>query len=428
MAAWLGVLALVVLGVPGAAADPAPDPVDCTGPAGAAAPDTPEWHQREAREAWCGEQRARDTVANPLFHAAGVQAVALNGAIVKEDPLRDPGPLAGKRFRYEKVSIADPSDGRTLNGYLFRPCDASCHDMPSGLQRFEPPYPAVVVAHGGSADQEMYWWGVEPLAEDGYMVLTFQVPVDQNTGSSPFFSDTTAALDFLTSSANPHRDELDAAHVGMAGHSAGGVAVSQVGQTDPRVSAVVSWDRAQSSALPSTIALRTPTMFQAADYLCQQVPVCVPQPYTAPPTYLGPGSKDQDFQLLRSAGVDTMKVTLRAATHLDYTQFGLAGTGSRYGATVAEYYTLAWVDKYLRGATDPAVAADALRRLTAMTFDASEDVHSVSSGQFDPVTQSNVPATLSGQPVLDRLSFHFRSGYWLDGGAEQCDDLRAGCR
>ena len=157
--------------------------------------------------------------------------------------------------------------------------------------------------------------------------------------------------------------------------------------------------------------------------------MCVPQPYTSPPDPLGPGTKDQDFQRLRAAGVDTMKVSLRAATHLDFTQFGLVGTGSRYGAAVAEYYTLAWFDRYLRGAESDgaAVAADARRRLTATTFDDSEDVHNISAGQWDPATQSNVPAQLAGQPVVDRLSFHFRSGYWLDAGADQCDDVRRGC-
>jgi hypothetical protein len=149
--------------------------------------------------------------------------------------------------------------------------------------------------------------------------------------------------------------------------------------------------------------------------------VCVPQPYTSPPDPLGPGNKDEDFRRLRAAGIDTMKVSLRAATHLDFTQFGLAGTGSRYGAAVAGYYTLAWFDRYLRG------AAGALPRLTATTFDRSYDVHNISGGTFDPATQSNVPAFLAGLPVRDRLSFHFRSGYWLDGGSVRCDDIRAGC-
>ena len=423
----LGVL--LALGCTTAAAAPLADPVACKGPPPNAAPGTPAWYQREATEASCGEQRARDTAANPLFHAAGAAMVARNGGVLEEDPFRDPALLGGHRFRYEKVSIPDPSDGRTLSGYLFRPCDTSCRDMPSGLRRFSPPYPAVVVAHGGSASQEMYWWGVEPLAEDGYMVLTFQVPTDQNTGPAPFYSDVSAALDFLTSSRNPRRAELDSSHIGLAGHSAGGVAVDRVGQTDPRVSAIVSWDRAQSTALPSDIPLRTPTLFETADYNCQQVPVCVPQPYTSPPPYHGPGTKDQDFQMLRAKGIDTMKISIRAATHLDFTQFGLVGTGSRYGAAVAEYYTLAWFDRYLRGATDRATGAAAERRLTGTVFDNSEDIHNISAGQFDATTQSNVPAYLAGQPVLDRLSFHFRSGYWLDAGAHQCDDLRnpAGC-
>jgi hypothetical protein len=50
-------LAVVAGLVPAAAA--APDPIDCAGPAGEAAPGTAAWHARELREAWCGEQRAR---------------------------------------------------------------------------------------------------------------------------------------------------------------------------------------------------------------------------------------------------------------------------------------------------------------------------------------------------------------------------------
>jgi hypothetical protein len=174
--------------------------------------------------------------------------------------------------------------------------------------------------------------------------------------------------------------------------------------------------------MPAGLKLRTPALFFTADYNCQQVPVCVPQPYTSPPDPLGPGDKDTDFQRLRAAGVDTMKVSLRDATHLDFTQFGIAGTGSRYGAAVAEYYTLAWFDRYLRG------RVSGRRRLTATRFDDSEDIHNISGGTFDALTQSNVPAYLDGQPVADRLSFHFRSAYRLDHGALSCEDLRAGCR
>jgi dienelactone hydrolase len=413
-----------------AAAAPAPDAVDCTGPAGDPQAGTPEWHAREAREASCGEQRAGDTAANPAFQAAGAEATARDGAIVAQDPFRDPAELTGSRFRYEKVGFADPN-GQRLDARLFRPCDRSCHDLPGSLRTYKPPYPAVVVVHGGGADQEMYWWGAEALAEAGYMVLTFQVPRAENTGPSSFPADTRAALDFLASTpssptaggeVNPRWGELDRRRIGLAGHSAGGVAVSLVGQQDPRVSAIVSWDRAQSSPMPADLTLRTPALFLTADYNCQQVPVCVPQPYTAPPDPLGPGNKDEDFRRLRAAGVDTMKISLRAATHLDFTQFGLAGTGSRYGAAVAAYYTLAWFDRYLRGDH-----GRPLRRLTARTFDDSGDIHNISGGTWDPETNSNIPAYLAGRPVADRLSFHFRSAYFLQGGKRKCEDVRAGC-
>jgi hypothetical protein len=115
-----------------------------------------------------------------------------------------------------------------------------------------------------------------------------------------------------------------------------------------------------------------------------------------------------------------MKIALRAATHLDFTEFPQAN-GSRHGVVTTLYYTLAWFDRYVKG------AADALGRLTATTFDGSADVHNISGGRFDPATARNVPAQIGGQPVRDRLSFHFRSAYFLRGGRDVCEDMRAGC-
>jgi dienelactone hydrolase len=296
----------------------------------------------------------------------------------------------------------------------------------------------VIVVHGGSANQEMYLWGSEALAEAGYMVLTFQIPEPDNAQSDFHYPDTKDALDFFTSTpahrtragdVNPLWQELDRGHIGLAGHSAGGVAVSRIGQEDRRISAVVSWDRAQSSPMPAGLRLRTPALFVVADFNCQRVPVCVPQPYPSPPDPKGPGNKDQDFQRVDAAGLDSMKIALRAATHLDFTQFP-PGTGSRYGAVTTSYYTLAWFDRYLRGAMphQRALADDAFHRLTAARFDASADVHNISGGTFDPQTAQNVPARIGGQPVRDRLSFHFRSAWSFDHRRIRCEDIRAGCR
>ncbi len=416
------------------------EPYDCTGPAPAAEPGTPVWTARELAEASCGEQRVVDTAGNPLFlsRIATSNGPATAGSAHPQaaDPFRDPAEHDGHRFRWQRVSFTEET-GQVLPGNLFLPCDASCTDVPAGLSTHRAPYPAVVVVHGGAAQQEMYWWGVQSLAEAGYMVLTFQVPARENTGSGAHPDDTRAALDFLFATPkapnaagehNPAWASLDRERVGLAGHSAGGVAANLVGQQDKRVKAIVSWDRAQSTQMPDDLPLRTPALFVVADYNCQQVPVCVPQPYTSPPDPLGPGNKDRDFQRLRAARVDTMKVALRAATHLDFTEF-TPGTGSRYGTAVTSYYTRAWFDRYLKG-TRPGqqrLARDALSRLVAPAFDGTTDVHSTSGGQYDPLTQSNVPALLRGMPVMDRLSLHFRSGWWLDGGRLSCEDVRAGC-
>ena len=447
-AAAVPALAAAAVLLTGPAAADVPGGPDCKGPAGNPKAATPAWYQRENDNAWCGEQRFRDTTSNPAFAAAKAQMDARNGTEIEGDPFRDPLVLGGKRFRYQHASFKSPS-GQTLPGYLFRPCDRSCRHMPAGLPRFRPPYPGVVIVHGGAASQEMYFWGAEGLAEAGYMVLTFQIPEPDNAQSSFHYPDAKAALNYFLArpdhrtrarELNPRWRELDRRHIGLAGHSAGGVAVSRLGQEDRRVSAVVSWDRAQSSTMPKGLRIRTPALFLVADYLCQQVPVCVPQPFCklqdcrlpksfdSPPDPYGPGNKDEDFRRVAAAGVDSMKITLRAATHLDFTQFS-PGTGSRYGAAVAFYYTLAWFDRYLRGARhgERALAGSALRRLLATRFDRSADVHNISGGEYDAATNRNVPAFIGGQPVRDRLSFEFRSAYYLRHGRHRCANVRAGC-
>ncbi|MEX2196801.1 MAG: hypothetical protein WD844_16105 [Thermoleophilaceae bacterium] len=386
--------------------------IDCEGPAGDASPGTLAWEQREAENVICATQRNLDILTNPAYY----RGLAMLGprTATAMDPLREPTRWHGSRFRFEELAI--PDGGRELPAFLLRPCDASCAGVPVGLEPHEPPYPAVVIMHGGAANHEMYLWAAEGLAEAGYMVLTVNIGRTDDS----HYETTKAALDWLLSARNRHAGELDRERIGLAGHSAGGVAVSRLGQEDERVSAIVSWDRAQSGRMPPDLPLRTPALFVVADFNCQQVPVCLPERREAAPDPLGPGNKDEDFRRLRTAGVDTMKVALRAATHLDFTEWPLLNA-SRYGVATTFYFTRAWFDRYLKG--DPEAAG----RLTAERFDGSADVHNISTGRWDPATQSNRPALIAGQPLADRLSFHFRSGYWLEGGALACEDVRAGC-
>lgn len=176
--------------------------------------------------------------------------------------------------------------------------------------------------------------------------------------------------------------DFDGKRVGIAGHSGGGVVVNGYGHEDPRVDAIVSWDRAQSTPLPAEPEPTTPSLFVFADYNCQQVPLCQPEPHTEPPDPTGPGNKGQDFLLVRDAGVDTMQVGLRAALHLDWVPSDLAG--NRYAEAVTIYFTRAWMDRYLRGQTDSEVARAAFARLTATAFDDSADIVNISQGFYDP--------------------------------------------
>ena len=431
-AAAAALLLLLLAALPAAGARGQVGGPDCAGPAGEASPGTPAWEQREAENIYCATQRNLDLSTNPAYDEALATQPDPSRRLVAMDPFREPLSWDGSRFRFDELTITD-AEGKALPAFLFRPCDASCAEVPAGLERHEPPYPGVVIMHGGAANQEMYLWAAEGLAEAGYMVLS--VNLDDRTDGGHYEA-TRAGLDWLLStpaapsvdgSHNPHWNELDRARIGLAGHSAGGVAVSRIGQEDPRVSAIVSWDRAQSGQMPDDLAIRTPALFLTADFNCQRVPVCLPERYeSADP--LGPGNKDEDFRRLRAAGIDSMKISLRAATHLDFTEWNPLNA-SRYGAVTSFYFTLAWFDRHLKGASagGSAIVADATRRLTAERFDDSADVHNISAGRWDPATQSNVPAQIAGQPVADRLSFHFRSAYWLEGGALTCESIREGC-
>src|SRR3954453_11626766 len=164
-----GVIAWLALSPPAGAEAPP----DCDGPPTNPAPASPAWHQREQDNDYCGEQRASDTAANPAFAAPSFQ-----------DPYRDPAALNGKRFRYQTASYTN-SAGKHISAMLFRPL----------ASRFRPPYPGVVVVHGGSARQEMYLWGAEALAEAGYMVLTFQAPTEDSTGGDTDSANTTNSRD-----------------------------------------------------------------------------------------------------------------------------------------------------------------------------------------------------------------------------------------
>ena len=434
------------------AADPAP--LDCLGPVQheSPAPGTAEWAQRDADNMACARQRIGDFATQPAVLFTPGKTPAL-------DAYRNPASHANVRFRYTEASTPSAS-GKPIAVEIYRPCAAgTCTGLPAGLKTFEPPYPAVVIVHGGYSSKRLHRSAAQVLAEAGYMTIALETTAPMGTHGP----DAQSVMDWVFATpkaplagANaffPHWEQLDTRMVGIAGHSQGGSTASLIGQADKRIGAIVAWDNLTALKTgwvdkigldpAADLRIRTPALGIGADYYFKVVPTTeAPEPAKLN-TQGGrgrgaePHPKDPGYQELKAAGVDTMLVVLRAGTHLDFSLFG--GPASRYGEGVINYYTLAWFDRYLKGAHDPALAADAFKRLTAQTFDDSADRHNISQGLYDKgaagdsITQGNRPYRIAGTPVRDRLSFYYQSRCAItQPGSTQrvrSEDMRAaGCR
>jgi hypothetical protein len=271
------------------------------------------------------------------------------------------------RFRHRTGSL--------ITGHVWRP------------PLSEPgPFPAITITPGSvQATEPMYWWASEMLAEAGYVVLTFDaqgqgrsevfghkddanesftfdgVPFQQSinfhemtidaiefmlsTPSSPlryaFSGDAAAGYDVY----NPFSSLIEYlpdghANLGIAGHSFGASGVTYA--QDPAINTlnvdnirtVVAWDNLATGFTP-----HVPAMAQNGESFVEP---------SFNPQRPDPESKKGAFNAWRDAGLDTMQVATRAATHLEWSFVpGLPLAASSWGNKIVAYYTLAWFDKYL---------------------------------------------------------------------------------
>ena len=260
--------------------------------------------------------------------------------------------------------------------------------------------PAVVITPGSiQGTQHMYWWAARSLAHAGYLVLTFDaqgqgesetfgheagavaptgdgVPFQQEVN---FVDGTVDALRFLYSTTtapyvpggwsplqvaaaraqgdpslswtNPLAGSLDRSRLALAGHSLGARAVSVVQQCSDQarlwaqlavctgrsfpIRAVVAWDGLSSSGVTPVV----PAMDQQADgYFFQ------PQPAPEPPDR---ASHLVAFDRWRASGIDAYALTVRGGTHIEWVDVPYILPSTTYGVRQAEYYTRAWIDRYL---------------------------------------------------------------------------------
>lgn len=447
----------------------------CDLPAGDPDPakDPDAWRARDRQNTECARQRDADQQGNPAYQAARDAAAqrmfqeAMQDQLAHPtrpratapyllprnyypgDPFRLPEDWAASgRGRLRRVSFV-ASSGSHLRGALFAPRTAR------GL------LPAVVFTTGSlQGFQDAYNSFFEGLAEEGYLVLAYDVQGQGRSESAPhdaagrptccrgvpfqqnenFFQGTRDALTFLFSTpARPHRTDiaaargansegtdshnpwwqrLDRTRVGIAGHSRGAHAVGQVAQEDRRVKAVVGFDTLHP--LPAGLRPHAPALSITAENLFGAGdPANPPDPETNGSLEDGHLPREAYDELVR-AGVDAGLITQRSSQHNESSYASSAA--SRYGERTAFYWTLAWFDRYLKG------DRRATSRLMARTMDGSADRSSIGAGTYDQTTASNVPYRIAGDCVASRVSIYFRSSLWLERGRHQVRNLRArGC-
>lgn len=451
-------------------------PTNCYAPVGNPNPktDLAAWEARDRQNELCSTQRLTDELTNPAFlRLSGMEVAGYNpnqifselndprprswgGFIVAGgDPFRTPARWTAEgRGQYQEFTFISTT-GAKLQAELYSPePDPGAH------------YPIVTFTPGLQESKEQAWWYGEGVAEAGYVVLVID---PQGQGDSEVTShdtdpskkcnpicdfptddkpETQAAINFALSTPshpygldltangkhtlpyNPLWREVDRHELGIAGHSLGATAVTQIGQGDPRVKAVISYDNLDQTIHANLVPkIHAPTLWFGTDY--------------AFPTFATPKIPGGDYSVeqhwpayeqLVKAGVDSMAITPRASTHYEWDQQSAAGAlpASRYGQIMSLYYTIAWYDEYLKH------SPSALRRLTALTYDGSADKHSIGAGTYslakalaDPTdpTAGNVPYTIKGMCVADTLSIYYASAYWLAHGQDQSTNMRnRGCK
>lgn len=317
---------------------------------------------------------------------------------------------------------------------------------PKGWQPGDATLPGVVIENGSiQAPETLYWWFAHQLVRAGYEVLTFdprgqgrsdfQTPTGEqggNTNSEVFYSGMVNAIDFFRSTPalpyphdvtcaasyptvvaayNPLFDRLDHSRLGIAGHSLGASGVSSVAgyagehfafpadDGGNPVDVMIAWDslRFDPDAPP-----RVPAMGETSEY------GLTPAPFTTSPD---PESDKSAYQAYAAAGVPVYQFTIQGSTHYEWSLIpGFPttswcpdmSTGSclgGWGHPMAEQYSLAWMDRWLKRPGE--------------------------SGYGDADTR-----LLADADWCERYSFYLRSARSFpdrNGGTHHTEDIRAEC-
>ena len=294
-----------------------------------------------------------------------------------EDPFYDAEGVVAEVLRFDR-------DCARISGRVWAPADARPGDD----------LPGVIITNGSvQAPEPLYWWFAQALVRNGYVAMTWD-PRGQgrsdtvapggepgsNVEPSVFWDGTVDAVDFFHSTPvqpyphnatcastvgplhgldaaaahNPFWELVDRDRLGLAGHSLGATGVTRVQAMDPwegrltaenPVDVIVAWD-SLPAADGTTIVPRVPAMGQSSEYGLVNVP------NTEPPEVRGHLG---GFDSWVEAGVPVSQFTIRGSTHYEWSLIPAtpvvnfsATSWVDWGRPMAEHYSLAWFDRWLK--------------------------------------------------------------------------------
>jgi hypothetical protein len=332
----------------------------------------------------CGRRRRRRTHLWPLLLAACGGTESPGPPNTPTGPTGPTGPTpparaaacggVGGPIRSTTVTVTERGTGAPLPARAFAPAPA----LLTG------PCPIVSLLPGGGADITSVSWAAERLAASGYVVVV-TLP-SSGASTAAYHLAAVSGIDFLQSTANPYRADSDTGRVGVAGWSLGARSLTRTQEEDRRVDALVAWDNlavreSGDEGSPACTVTGTAVRTPRVPALGQASETCPGEPSDV---------KLRAFEHWRAAGVATMQVVFRDATH-----FWWGGPGTEAQRELSHAYTRAWFDRWLKADSTMTVA----------------------------LLGPTVPFT--GAAAASVLSPRFRSAAAFDG--RRCTDLRVGC-
>lgn len=207
------------------------------------------------------------------------------------------------------------------------------------------PFPVILALEGLNTNTAMYRWWHRLFADNGYLVFAFdfsgQGRSDDEVSGDPGnnLHDAQDAMRYLFE-ASPVASVLDRDRFGVIGHSMGAAAALRVQEQEASdaaepnpvpVKAVI----AAAPVFESVSASPIPVMIQTGDHDGPIAPLPFVNPAVVRPLY-------------DSLSADRAFIVGEAATHGMHTNYPLIPT-STWGREIAEDFSLAWMDYYLRG-------------------------------------------------------------------------------